>query len=503
MIMSLKFLKLVLVVCYTTTFFGQGLTSCTATELISDGTYLCPALTTGTYEQICFASVSGIHGKWYKYTPSQNGVMIVNSVLAQNGVGTTSFDTRLTVAKGSCTALECYAANDNYAPTSSYPFLAAAAVPVEAGVTYYIQWDSRWEDRQFYFAFSFTPSDCLPIGQFDDRLPIGSTSTSTELVWQNAIGNPENYVVYWGDGFIENNPANQVVVPADPGQFTQFSLTNLPEGANISYRIAPYCNGDVGFASIILHAFLAKDLPYTFDFEGESPINVFTDGFIGFNLFTTNDLTIPANYADGGQGNTLVTANSPNAVSDKWGYSRALNLVAGQQVTISFKTRLFSFGSVSPMSMRLTVGNSQSSVDQTNQLGVYNLTNTDSYTTHTATFVPSVSGVYYFGFHNNSPASVNQTFTFFDTVTITPSLSTVELNENALEIYPNPVDNNVNISSNIFITGIRVFDVSGKEFMIQKLSESSYDFSTLSTGIYLVQIMDDKDNIVTQKVVKK
>lgn len=74
---------------------------------------------------------------------------------------------------------------------------------------------------------------------------------------------------------------------------------------------------------------------------------------------------------------------------------------------------------------------------------------------------------------------------------------------NVISIHPNPVDDTLNISTTISIAGIRVFDVLGKEFKVQNLSENSYDFSTLSSGIYLIQVKDTQNNIITQKVIKK
>lgn len=70
-------------------------------------------------------------------------------------------------------------------------------------------------------------------------------------------------------------------------------------------------------------------------------------------------------------------------------------------------------------------------------------------------------------------------------------------------IYPNPFDDILTINSNNTIEGIKVFDILGKEMQVIKLSETSYDFSQLSKGVYIIQIKDIQNQIVNHRVLKK
>ncbi len=480
--------------------FGQGNSCSSATALVANGIFTCPAITSGTYQQVCFATVQGINSKWYKFAPTANGQVSISSNLPVNQ----DVDTRLSVMSGSCGTLTCVAANDNVNPNSFTNRLSSVFLAVQAGTTYYIQWDSRNDNRSFQFEYSFTANTCLPINQFAVYDPLYATSNEATLKWLNALGNPENYRVEWNNDFLpEQSPNNtSVVFTADNGASSIKTIDNLPAGANISYFISSVCGSAPNYTGQSsrrgpYNAFLAKNLPYSLTFEEEFPMEVFNDGFIGFNLFLTNDLTEPANYADGGAGRAAVTANSTQEFSNLWGYSRAINLVAGQQVTISFKSRLFSFsGTPSPMSLELKAGLSQNQSAQLNDIASFNLVSSDNYTTHSATFIAPATDVYYFGFHNNSFPGSNQTFAFFDTFNFTTTLSNPDYQRSGFSILPNPAHEFIKFSgTDVEITAVQIVDMNGR--MIKHIdtfnSNDQIDISELSKGVYLVRITTEND----------
>jgi len=77
------------------------------------------------------------------------------------------------------------------------------------------------------------------------------------------------------------------------------------------------------------------------------------------------------------------------------------------------------------------------------------------------------------------------------------------INENHLNLYPNPVQNILNINLSGKTGELQVFDISGKCLLQEQITENenSVDVSCLENGIYFVRVMHDKQ-IFTGKIVK-
>lgn len=86
------------------------------------------------------------------------------------------------------------------------------------------------------------------------------------------------------------------------------------------------------------------------------------------------------------------------------------------------------------------------------------------------------------------------------------NLSTVAstLDSSIISIYPNPVTHFLNIHANETMSGIKIFDVSGKLIydLKQKSDTINTDWSKYSNGIYFVTIYDDY-GFTTKKVIKQ
>lgn len=503
--------KLFTVLAVLSSFFqySQGNSCATATDLTSNGTYVCPTITSGIYQPLCFAADIGINAKWYKLTPSTNGVVFISSNFEVNA----GINTRLSVMTGSCGSLTCFAENDDFNPLAIDNRLSTVQIAVQAGITYFIQWDSRWDIASFEFEYSFVASNCLPIDQFAVSNPLSSTSTTTTLRWNNAIGNPENYLIEWTPDFAPASSSDITTVPvvSDSGNFSTTTIDGLPAGENISYFISSLCGTAPNYTGQSIRkgpffSFLAKNLPYSVNFDSDFPVNNFTDGFIGFPFFLSDDFSIPSNYADGGAGGCVFTFNSPSQSSNIWGYSRAINLNAGQQVTITFKSRLFAFeGEPAPMSVVLSAGLSQAQSTQNNFISSFNINTSDNYTTHTAVFTAPTTDVYYFGFKNNS-APGNETFAFFDTFSFTTApLSTEEFLKQQLKIYPIPASDIVSFSNNQEdISKIEIIDLNGrivKQIIPTDNRNSRINIAEIKEGVYAVRATTSK-GVTTQKLIK-
>ncbi len=110
----------------------------------------------------CASTTTGTFAEWYVYTPTQNHSVTITSDLAINICKDTNFH----VYTGNCSALSCYAADDDsgiIACNTGNPnsYLSKATFEVVAGTNYYIAWDSRWQTTGFDFQLiESAPSPC-------------------------------------------------------------------------------------------------------------------------------------------------------------------------------------------------------------------------------------------------------------------------------------------------------------------------------------------------------
>jgi hypothetical protein len=485
-------------------------TSCgTAIAITANGTISASDYTTSTFSSGCLATKTNIKAKWYSFTAVSNGEITISSDLAANDGTTKTDDTRISVFKGTCAALSCIGSNDDISATN---YLSSVTVPVAAGSTYYIQWDNYWyvgdttgaENLGLDFTFNFSAVSCVRPSNFDFYLPDTYTTTSAKLYWNQAIGSPANYDTDWsvtmnaaaGTGTIVNTSTLFPAAGTAPAYATS-SISGIPASSNVRYFVRSNCGANQSAWQGPFIAYLAKTLPYTTTFD-DVALN-YTDGFVGFSRLTTNATSNPANYADGGAGTAMYTFNSTTAVSNSRAYTRAISLQAGEVVTFNFKTRLFPATAV-PMTFNVTVGNSQSSTGQTTVIQGFTENSATAYTARTVNYTAPTTGIYHFGFHNNSPVGTVQSFLFFDTLAMTSVLSNDKFNSESISIYPNPATDVLNISGVEGVTSLVINDINGRT--IKTVNDaSSINVSDLTAGVYFVNITSENGN-VTKKFMK-
>mgnify|MGYP006428599315 CR=1 FL=1 len=76
----------------------------------------------------------------------------------------------------------------------------------------------------------------------------------------------------------------------------------------------------------------------------------------------------------------------------------------------------------------------------------------------------------------------------------------------SVDIYPNPAQDHFFIKSNRQLNQITIHDLSGKKIFKKSkdLTESNpIDISKLKTGIYLLQMETDQENVIIRKIIKK
>ncbi|NMH27988.1 FG-GAP-like repeat-containing protein [Flavobacterium silvaticum] len=129
--------------------------TCATAVPVTAGTYVVDAIN-GTNVSVGCSNAS--MAEWYAYTPTENHSTTVTSDLAVNICKDTNFN----VYTGTCTALSCYAGDDdsgiiacNSGNASTY--LSTDTFEAYAGVTYYIAWDNRWSTAGFSFQIIENP----------------------------------------------------------------------------------------------------------------------------------------------------------------------------------------------------------------------------------------------------------------------------------------------------------------------------------------------------------
>ena len=84
-----------------------------------------------------------------------------------------------------------------------------------------------------------------------------------------------------------------------------------------------------------------------------------------------------------------------------------------------------------------------------------------------------------------------------------PMLSLSEHAENGkLSVFPNPVDDVLTLKSDEEILGMKMYDVSGKEVLIDAQAKGKVNVSELNAGIYFISVETSKGNFVKEVVVK-
>ena len=132
-------------------FYSKAQNDCQSTIAIDFGTiYHINNLDGTPVAQACTGGSIGAFAEWYKFTPAENGDVMVTSDLSQNS----GDDTNFYVYTGDCNELVCYSGDDD----SGSGYLSVKVFSVQANQTYYLVWDTRWQNNDFDFkVVKYTP----------------------------------------------------------------------------------------------------------------------------------------------------------------------------------------------------------------------------------------------------------------------------------------------------------------------------------------------------------
>lgn len=150
--------------------WGTAQLTCANAIPLTLGTVTAPSVTGDPLPTACSLGAAGANGLWYKFTATTNTtIKVATSSAGQNA------DTRLVVFTGSCGALNCLVANDDFSGTFSQVTFNAVA-----GTTYYIAFDNKYSS----LGFNITLSEITLV---PDRLSFVSQPVTTAGTFNNCV----------------------------------------------------------------------------------------------------------------------------------------------------------------------------------------------------------------------------------------------------------------------------------------------------------------------------
>ncbi|MBG25657.1 MAG: RNA-binding protein [Croceibacter sp.] len=153
---------------------GFSQDDCASAIAITEGIYTVDAIDgTEVPSPICAANGGGATaGEWYTYTAQENLGLTITTDLSQNQNQDPQADTRFHVYTGTCGDLVCRSGDDD----AGTGFLSIAQFNVEAGTTYYIAFDNKWNSS----GFDFQIIEGAVIAEPETIITFTSTSSDTD-----------------------------------------------------------------------------------------------------------------------------------------------------------------------------------------------------------------------------------------------------------------------------------------------------------------------------------
>lgn len=466
-----------------------------AITITNNNTYTVAAITSPV-ETPCYSNIAedgdAIKTYWYKFTPTTSGIVNVNSSLPANE-SPNSENTRLSILRGSCGSLECYdSANDVNA--TSQNFLTNLTFPVQAGVTYYIVWDSFYEDNTFDFTFNFTAQNCTRVYYVNS--PSSISTTEVTLNWEPSVTEPSSYTVEYGlQGFTIGSGVTSFSEQA------QTTLTSLQTGGTYDYYIRTNCSSNQNSEWSGPYRFtLTKTLPYNSGFDTTQELGgwIQVNASPNFNLVTNaaNALSVPSYYLM----NALI-----GQTNNYWLISPGVSFDSGTNYLVTFNLRTSSLSA--NRSLTLTLGTSPDPATHTQIIAAESGFNSNpNYSPFTYSFTAPENGVFYIGLRDTSVGVINNSLRI-DNFQLSANLNTDTLTSSNVMSYPNPVSELLFIknTSQRKIEKIEILDIEGKLIRILEgdfENQRGHNISDLSSGIYLLKVTAGSTKLI-KKIVKK
>ncbi|MBC6612586.1 T9SS type A sorting domain-containing protein [Hymenobacter sp. BT507] len=323
------------------------------------------------------------------------------------------------------------------------------------------------------------------------------------------------YVAEYGPAGFTPGSGTTITSPTSP-----ITLTGLSPLTTYDVYVSKSCGTSARYGPLKLTTLCqpaAVTFPYTQNFDAATTLPC------GYTILDANN---DGNTWEILSGIPTLTRSRPNALicypgnnaSDDWVFTQALPLPANQRYTASFYYYLANTQSnnqpgpyTQPANVEVFIGTSPTPAAMTTNL--YRNTSlpvvATAYTQiQGAAFTPPSAGSYYIGIHNKN-SSTSGILIIDDLSVTTTALPVNQALSRAIEAYPNPTTGMVRL--NLSATNARqrratVFNTLGQAVLTRPLTaaaEQQLDLSTLSSGLYTVQLQLDNDVVVKRVSLQK
>lgn len=448
------------------------------------------------------------NANWWSFTPSQNGLLNISSVTPENAA---TVDTRLSIFRGICGDLQCFASNDNISGSDLRSNLQELILT--AGTTYYFVWDDKATDTgAVNFTYTFTPQTC-----FRPSLPYVynvATENSIHVGWNAPVlgdTTPDSYTLELGAvGFTPGTGTALQTITSTTA--TNHLFTGLNPNTQYVLYVKSSCSPTdisswIGIST--LTQFTAANVTYSDNFDTYS--NVVSNGWTrtpgpaADSIWYT--LNSPSSAHSGS--NSMRSNVEYNVQANAYVYSRKLNLIAGQNYKVNYYARItanYIDGKYKVLVTPAANFTNASNHIQLHDSGIF--TNT-TYVSKEHNFVVGSNGEYRMVFKNESSKNIYYELgggLSIDTFTVSTVLSVQDFNKSGLSMFPNPVLDHVSIANNenIQINTYEVVDINGRKLINKKYDPNNnlIDLSNLTKGIYFIQL-DTEKGILSKKIIKE
>lgn len=378
--------------------------------------------------------------------------------------------------------------DDSQAATNEIDF-----IPATTGV-YYFGFHAYSDADMFQLFVDDILVDVSPSCIAPTNVVVNPSANGAAITWTAAVGSSAGY--------------DYAVTPTDtpPATGADATVTNgsvsslAPQTEYYAWVRSDCGSGDV--SEWVMIQFMtpcnAVDIPYLEDFNAVNAPDLPNCTRLQ-NAGSGNDWTteFPDDY--GFDTNALAYEYDSDEPADAWFFTRGVNLTAGTAYILSYN-----YGTAGlEEKMNVYYGTSSSIAGMATQLADHpNITNDIAPINNVVTFTPTVSGVYYFGFHAYSDADMF--YLFVDDILVDAAANTGNVDMAGFSFHPNPVKDRLNLKNTSNISTVTIYDILGQKVMEKDINamEASLDMQTLAEGAYIVNVKAG-ESFKTIKIIKK
>ncbi len=195
---------------------------------------------------------------------------------------------------------------------------------------------------------------------------------------------------------------------------------------------------------------------------------------------------------------------NPVENADDWLFTPQIEMIAGNEYDLSFWFKKVDTGFGTSEKLNVFAGETTQQIkNKTTPIFKNNTISNEQFDQGTASFTPTKSGTYHFGFHCYSEAF--QFLLVIDDVKIEEKIHAGVRNiyeENELKLFPNPASNQVyltlaDVESFPRNPMLQIYNVSGRLMGQQQIQSNAdpIDVSELPNGWYIVQLIDNNRRV--------